>query len=138
MTGSEKKSVVLQNSTDMAIIANGPLMAETLDAAEILAHQDISTRVINMATVKPLDEGVVLTSAKEYGKIITCEEHSTIGGLGEAMCAVIVQHGLACTAERMNGNDEFGHSGSDGALFLQFGLCAGHIAETGQKMCSSL
>lgn len=138
MIGSEKKSTVLRNSTDMAIITNGPLMLETLDAAEILTHQDISARVINMATVKQLDEELVLTAVKECRKIITCEEHSTIGGLGEATCAVIVQHGLACTAERMDGIDEFGQSGPAGALLKQFGLCADHITKTPQKMCSAL
>ena len=132
------KGEMLRDGTDVVLMANGLLVAEALEAADILAQRGVSARVINMATIKPLDEELVLSAAKECGKIITCEEHSTIGGLGEAVCAVIAQHGLACPVERVGINDEFGHSGPAGALLKQFGLCADHIAETAQKMCSSL
>ena len=94
----------------------------------------MSARVINMATVKPLDEDLVLKAARECGRIVTCEEHSVIGGLGEAVCAVIAKHGLPCPVERVGVNDEFGHSGPAGALLEQFGLCAGHIAETAHSL----
>ncbi len=124
------KGEVLWEGTDVALIANGLLVAETLEAADILAQQGISARVINMATIKPLDEELVLKAARECGKIVTCEEHSIIGGLGEAVCAVIAKHGLPCSVERVGVNDEFGHSGSAGELLRQFGLCAGHILET--------
>ena len=85
----------------MALIANGLLVAEALEAAELLAQQGISARVIDMATIKPLDEGLVLNAAKECGRLVTCEEHSIIGGLGEAVCAVIAKHGLPCPVERI-------------------------------------
>ena len=128
------KGEMLREGTDVAIIANGLLVAEALDAATILAEQGISARVINMATVKPLDEDLVLKAARECGRIVTCEEHSVIGGLGEAVCAVIAKHGLPCPVERVGVNDEFGHSGPAGALLEQFGLCAGHIAETAHSL----
>ncbi len=121
------KGEVLREGTDVAIIANGLLVAEAMNAAGLLAQQGISARVINMATIKPLDEKLVLKAAHECGKIVTCEEHSVIGGLGEAVCAVIAQHGLACPVERVGVNDEFGHSGPAGELLEQFGLSAGHI-----------
>ena len=132
------KGEMLREGTDVAIIANGLLVAEALDAANILAEQGVSAMVINMATVKPLDEELVLRAAKECGKIVTCEEHSVIGGLGEAVCAVIAKHGLACPVERVGVNDEFGHSGPAGALLEQFGLCANHIVELCKKLCTAL
>ncbi len=122
------KGEVLRDGTDVALIVNGLLVAEALEAAELLAAQGISARVIDMATVKPLDEALVLEAARECGKIVTCEEHSVIGGLGEAVCAVVAKHGLACPVERVGVNDEFGHSGPAAALLEQFGLCAGKIA----------
>ena len=129
------KGEVLRDGTDVAAIANGLLTAEVLKAADILAEQGISVRVINMATIKPLDEDLVLKAARECGKLITCEEHSIIGGLGEAVCAVIAAHGLACPVRRVGVNDEFGHSGPAGALLEQFGLSAKHIVETTKDFC---
>ena len=123
------KGEVLREGTDAALIANGLLVAEALAAADILGQQGVSARVIDMATIKPLDEELVLKAAQECGRIVPCEEHSTIGGLGEAVCAVIAQHGLACPVERVGVNDEFGHSGPAGALLEQFGLCGEHIAK---------
>ena len=128
------KGEVLREGTDVDLIANGLLVAEALEAANLLAEQGISARVIDMATIKPLDEELVLKVAKECGRIVTCEEHSVIGGLGEAVCAVIAQHGLACPVERIGVNDEFGHSGPAGALLEQFGLCAGHIAQAAKLL----
>ena len=126
------KGEVLRDGMDVVLIANGLLVAEALQAADILAQQGISARVINMATIKPLDEDLVLKAA-ECGKIVTCEEHSVIGGLGEAVCAVIARHGIACPVERVGVNDEFGHSGPAGELLAQFGLCAKHIAQVAQQ-----
>ena len=123
------KGEVMRDGSDVAIIANGLLVAEALEAANILAEQGIEARVIDMATIKPLEEELVLKAARECKKIVTCEEHSVIGGLGEAVCTVIAQHGLACPVERVGVNDEFGHSGPAGALLKQFGLCAEHIAQ---------
>jgi len=123
------RAEVLREGTDVAIIANGLPVVEALTAADILAGKGISARVINMATIKPLDETAVLRAAKDCGKIVTCEEHSIIGGLGEAVCAVIAERGLACPVKRVGINDEFGHSGPAGELLRQFGLCGEHIAE---------
>ena len=125
---------VLREGTDVALIANGLLVAEAPEAANLLAEQGVSTQVIDMATIKPLDEELVLKAAAGCGKLVTCEEHSVIGGLGEAVCAVIARHGIACPVERVGINDEFGHSGPTGALLEQFGLCAGHIAQAAKNM----
>ena len=90
--------------------------------------------VINMATIKPLDEELVLAAAKKCGKIITCEEHSIIGGLGEAVCSLLAEK-LPTKVVRIGINDEFGHSGPAGALLKQFGLSAEHIAQTAAALC---
>lgn len=127
------KGEVMRNGTDVAIIANGLMVAEALEAANILEQKGTSACVIDMATIKPLDEELVLKAANECGKIVTCEEHSTIGGLGEAVCAVIAQRGIACPVERVGVNDEFGHSGPAGELLQQFGLCAGRIVQAAQQ-----
>ena len=83
------KGEVLKDGTDVAIIANGLMTYEALVAAEELAKDGIQAMVINMATIKPLDEELVLEAARKCGKVITAEEHSVIGGLGEAVCSLL-------------------------------------------------
>ena len=126
------KGEVLSDGTDVAIIANGLMVAEAIEAAKVLAESGISARVINMATIKPLDEELVLKAAKECGKIITCEEHSIIGGLGEAVCGLLSEK-CPTPVRRIGVNDEFGHSGPAGALLKQFGLSAEHIVEVAKE-----
>jgi len=98
-----------------------------LKAADILKEEDISLRVIDMHTIKPLDEELVLKAAKETGCIVTCEEHSVIGGLGGAVCELL--SGTCPTPVlRMGVNDEFGRSGTANAVLEYFGLTADGIA----------
>ena len=122
------KGEVLMDGTDVAIIANGLMVAEAVEAGKALKEAGISARVINMATIKPLDEELVLQAARECGRIVTCEEHSIIGGLGEAVCSLLSEK-CPVPVRRIGVNDEFGHSGPAADLLKQFGLCADHIAE---------
>ena len=128
------KGEVLRDGTDVAIIANGLLVYEAIQAGEALAEMGINAMVINMATVKPLDEELVLEAAKKCGRIITCEEHSVIGGLGEAVCSLLSEK-LPTPVRRIGVNDEFGHSGPAAALLKQFGLSAEHIVEVAKEFC---
>ena len=128
------KGEVLRDGTDVAIIANGLLVNEALVAAEELAAAGINAMVINMATIKPLDEELVIEAAKKCGKVITCEEHSVIGGLGEAVCAVLSEK-LPTPVKRIGVNDEFGHSGPAAALLKQFGLSAENIVAVAKDFC---
>ena len=128
------KGEVVKDGTDVAIIANGLMVYEAIAAAEALAEDGINAMVINMATIKPLDEELVLEAARKCGKIITCEEHSVIGGLGEAVCAVLCEK-LPTPVRRIGVNDEYGHSGPAAALLKQFGLSAEHIAEVAKDFC---
>ena len=123
------KGEVLREGSDLAIIATGLETAEALKAAETLAAEGVNARVINLCSIKPLDTELVLKTAKECGKVVTCEEHSVIGGLGEAVCAAIAEAGVACKVKRVGVMDEFGHSGPAKELLAQFGLDAAGIAK---------
>lgn len=129
------KGEVLKEGSDVAIIANGLMVYEALVAAEALAADGICAMVINMATIKPLDNQLVLDAARKCGKIITCEEHSVIGGLGEAVCSLLSEK-LPTPVRRIGVNDEYGHSGPAGALLKQFGLCSDHIVEVAKEFCN--
>ncbi len=128
------KGEILKDGTDVAIIANGLMTYEAIVAGEQLAEAGINACIINMPTIKPLDEELVLAAAKKCGKIITCEEHSVIGGLGEAVCGVLSEK-LPTPVRRIGVNDEYGHSGPAAALLKQFGLSAEHITEVAKEMC---
>ena len=127
------KGEVLQDGTDVAVIATGILVPEAIEAGKRLAAEGISTRVINMATIKPLDTELVLRAARECGRIVTVEEHNIIGGLGEAVCAALAE-GCPVPVRRVGVNDAFGHSGPAAELLKEFGLTADHIAETARTL----
>ncbi len=128
------KGEVLRDGADVAIIANGLMVYEAIQAGEALAAKGINAMVINMATIKPLDEELVLSAAKKCGKVITCEEHSVIGGLGEAVSSLLSEK-LPTIVRRIGVNDEFGHSGPAKDLLKAFGLSAEHIVEVAEDLC---
>ena len=128
------KGEVLRDGTDVAILATGLMVAEAVEAAQTLAEAGISACVVNLCTIKPLDEELVLQVAQKCGKVITCEEHNIIGGLGEAVCALLSEK-CPTPVRRIGGNDEFGHSGPAAALLKQFGLSAEHIVEVAKDFC---
>ena len=127
------KGEVLQDGTDVAVIATGILVPEAIEAGKRLAAEGVSTRVINMATIKPLDTEIVLRAARECGKIVTVEEHNIIGGLGEAVCAALAE-GCPVPVRRVGVNDVFGHSGPAAELLKEFGLTADRIAEAARTL----
>jgi 1-deoxy-D-xylulose-5-phosphate synthase len=120
------KGEVIQDGMDVAIIATGILVPEAIEAGKELADMGIRARVINMATIKPLDEDLVLQAARECGKIVTVEEHNILGGLGEAVAAVLAEH-VPVPVHRIGVRDAFGHSGPAAELLKQFGLTAKDI-----------
>ena len=120
------KGEVMRDGNDIAIIANGLMVYEAIKAGEELAAAGINARIINMSTVKPLDEELVLKAAKECGKIITCEEHSVIGGLGEAVCSFLSEN-YPTPVRRIGVNDQFGFSAPAAQVLEAFGLCASNI-----------
>ncbi len=122
------KGTTLRDGSDVTVIACGLMVQEALKAAETLAAEGLSVRVINMHTIKPLDEALVLQAAKETGAIVTSEEHSIIGGLGAAVSEYlsgvyptpVVRHGV---------NDEFGRSGTAKKVLAAYGLTAEVLCE---------
>ena len=117
------KGVLLREGTDVTIVATGICVPEALEAAEKLAADGISAEVINIHTIKPLDEELIIKSAKKTGKVVTAEEHSIIGGLGGAVCEVLSEKAPTPVC-RIGLNDIFGESGSAGALVAKYGLDA--------------
>ena len=128
------KGEIIKDGTDVAIIANGLLVYEAIVAGEELAKEGINAMVINMPTIKPLDEELVIAAAKKCGKVITCEEHSVIGGLGEAVSACLAEN-HPTLVKRIGVNDQFGHSGPAGELLKQFGLCSENIIAKAKEIC---
>ena len=122
------KGEVLKEGSDIAIIANGVMTYEAIRAAQELEKEGIHARVINIGTIKPIDREIVLAAAKECKKIITCEEHSVIGGLGAAVCEVLEEE-CPVPVRRIGVQDVFGHSGPMLEVMKDFGLCADNIVK---------
>ena len=122
------KGIVLREGKDVTIIATGLPVANCLEAAEKLAADGIDAKVINIHTIKPLDEELVVAAAKETGKVVTVEEHSVIGGLGSAVCDVLSEKAPTKTM-KIGINDVFGESGPAAELVKKFGLDADSIYE---------
>ena len=115
------KAEVLRQGSDVTIFATGIMTAKALDAAETLAKQGVQAEVINVHTIKPLDEETVIASAKKTGKVVTVEEHSIIGGLGSAVAEVLARQ---CPTKQafVGVQDSFGESGSPDDLLEKYGL----------------
>ena len=117
------KGIVLREGKDVTIVANGLCVAASLEAAEKLAADGIDAKVINIHTIKPLDEDLIVAAAKETGKVVTVEEHSVIGGLGGAVCECLSEK-APVPVKRIGVNDVFGESGPAVALLEKYGLDA--------------
>ena len=127
------KGKVLYNGDDVAIIATGLMVNEALIAAEELKAEGINARVINIHTIKPLDEDIIIKAAKECGCVVTAEEHSIIGGLGAAV-AELLSENCPTPIKRVGVNDEFGRSGPALEMLKIYGLDAAHIKEAAKEV----
>jgi len=126
------KAIVLQEGADVTLLATGHAVWEALQAAETLASEGIAAEVIDLATIKPLDEAAILTSARKTGAVVVAEEHNLAGGLGEAVAGVLALH-CPTPMEFVNGADRFGQSGTPSALMAAYGIDAPHIADAARK-----
>lgn len=129
------KGIVLREGKDVTVVATGLMVVEAIEAGKLLEEKGIDARIINIHTIKPLDEELICKAAAETGKIITVEEHSVIGGLSDAVCAAVCENGLNCKVVKMGVHDEFGHSGPGGDLITEFGLRAANIVDEVCKLC---
>ena len=117
------KGTVVREGSDVTIVATGICVDSALGAAEKLAAEGISAEVVNICTIKPLDEEVIINSAKKTGKVVTVEEHTVIGGLGSAVCDCLSAN-LPTPVKKLGMQDVFGESGSASALVAKYGLDA--------------
>ena len=121
------KGVVEREGKDVTIVTTGLCVSESLEAAAKLAEEGIDAKVINIHTIKPIDEELILAAAKETGKIVTVEEHSVIGGLGSAVCDVLSEK-LPTRVMKIGINDTYGESGPAKELIKKYGLDSESIA----------
>ncbi|MBS3814642.1 transketolase family protein, partial [Candidatus Bipolaricaulota bacterium] len=127
------KAEVLREGSDVSIFAMGLMVANSLDAADILADEGISAEVVNVSTVKPLDEETVLNSVEKTGAAVTAEEHNVIGGLGSAITEAVSEN-EPVPVKRVGIQDRFGESGSAYELVEHFGLTAEDIASKTENL----
>jgi transketolase len=124
------KGLITKDGSDACIIACGTMVDQAVDAQEQLASEGVSVRVIDMHTIKPLDEKLVLKCAKDTNAIVTVEEHSVIGGLGGAVSEVLAESGSSVHFKRIGVQDMFCESGEPEELFDKYGLSTSHIIKT--------
>lgn len=127
------RGVELCDGKDVAIVATGLTVHMALEAAELLAADGISARVINIHTIKPIDEKILVKAAKETGAIVTAEEHSIIGGLGSAVAEVLMEK-CPVPMRRIGVNDKFGKSGQVPDLLKEYGLTAENIVANAKEV----
>ena len=126
------KGVELKSGTDVTVIATGLMVKEAMEAYDLLAAEGISARIINMATIKPIDRDIIEKAARETGAIVTAEEHSVIGGLGSAVAEVVTET-CPVPVVKVGVEDKFGMSGPANELLDIFGLRAKDIAEKAKQ-----
>lgn len=122
------KGHVMREGKDVSVIATGIMVAEAMAAASQLAEEGIDVRIIDMHTIKPLDEEIIIKAAKETGKIVTAEEHSVIGGLGSAVSEVVSKK-HPCKIDMVGQQDTYGESGKPDELKEKYGMTAEAIVE---------
>ena len=128
------KGEIIREGSDLTIIACGLMVMKAMEAAEQLAKEGVSVRVINMHTIKPLDHKLVIESAEQTGKIIADEEANILGGLGSAVCETVSEY-CPVPVKRIGVRDIFGKSGNPDKLLQEYGLTAEHIIEEARKLC---
>ena len=128
------KGVVLRKGKDLTIVATGLCVSSALEAAEKLAADGIDAKVINIHTIKPLDEELIVAAAKETGKVVTVEEHSVIGGLGSAVCDALAEK-CPVPVKKIGVQDVFGESGPAAALLAKYKLDGEGVYEQVKELC---
>jgi transketolase len=127
------KALPMISGDDVTVLANGQMVARAIEAAKRLATRDISVGVVNVHTVKPLDQKTIINVAKDTGAIVTAEEHQKIGGLGSAVAEVLGEH-FPVPMERVGINDTFGESGEPNTLMDHYGLAVDDIIKAVERV----
>jgi len=129
------KAIIMKEGKDVTIVACGAMVAEALDAAEMLEKEGINAEVINLHTIKPIDKDALINSVKKTGCIVTAEEHQMAGGMGSAVFEVLAQN-YSVPGEMVGMNDSFGESGQPRELMVKYGLTFKEIYEKSKKVIS--
>ncbi len=127
------KAITVADGDDMTIIAIGIMCSEAIKARKLLKKENISARVINMSSIKPIDKDAIIKAAKETGAIVTAEEHSIIGGLGSAVCEVVAED-YRVPVQRVGVRDTFGQSGEVDELMRAYGLTDENLVKTAKDI----
>lgn len=127
------KGITLRDGKDVTIVATGILVGEAIKAGELLAAEGIDARIINIHTIKPIDKELLVKASRETGRILTCEEHSIIGGLGSAVMEAIAED-APCKVSCLGVNDQYGHSGPGAKLLEEYGFTAENIAARAKEL----
>lgn len=126
------KASLLREGNDVTLIGCGQMVAACLEAAEVLATEGVSARVLNMSTIKPLDEEAILRAANETGAIVTAEEHNRLSGMGSAVATFLVERSDA-PVQMVGMDDVFGESGESEELMIKYGLTAENVVDSAHK-----
>ena len=129
------KGIMLKDGKDVTIFATGLMVGEALEAQKMLAEENISARVVNIHTIKPIDKDIIIKAAKETGALVSCEEHNVIGGLGSAVAEVLCEN-YPAPLVRVGTQDVFGKSGVPKLLLEEYHLTAKDIAQAAKKSIS--
>lgn len=127
------KAMTLKEGKDITVIATGIMVSKALEAAKLLESEGIDAEVINMHTIKPIDSEAIIASVKKTGAVVTCEEHSIIGGLGSAVCEVLSEN-KPVPVKRVGVNDTFGESGKPSDLLDKYGLTVDNIVNSAKEV----
>jgi transketolase len=128
------RASLIRDGNDLSFLASGETVAPALEAAELLAAEGIDCRVLSFHTIKPLDETAVLRAAEETGCLVSVEEHSVSGGLGEACASLLLQHGRSLRFRIVGFPDEYTMTGSQVELFRHYGISGTGLAETARRL----
>jgi len=128
------KGNVVREGKDIAIIATGSMVQESLAAAELLAGDGIDAAIINISTIKPIDSQLITEQARKCGAVITAEDHNIIGGLGDAVLEVLSDHNIQVPVKRIGVRDTFAETGSQNELYAKYGLSAKHIRDSTKSL----
>lgn len=129
------KGHVLKQGSDVVIFATGIMVQESLKTLEALKNEKIDATLVNISTIKPIDRQLVLEQARKNGAVITAEDHSKIGGLGDAVLDVLMEHDVYVPTLKIGANDVFAETGSQQQLFEKYGLSAAHIEQAVKNVC---
>ena len=122
------KASIVREGKDIVVFATGGLVQESLLAAELLQNEGISITVVNVSTLKPLDETLILSETKRHCAVVTAEDHNIIGGLSEAICQILTSHQIAVPFQSIAVRDHFAETGSGSELYDKYGLSASHVS----------